>query len=46
MTPTISGGRDNAGAASGLTGLILAEAPLKAVPGLEKKLNAELKRTT
>lgn len=37
---------DNAGAASGLTGLILAEAPLKAIPGLEKKLNAELKRTT
>ena len=37
---------DNAGTASGLTGLILAEAPLKDVPALEKKLNAELKRTT
>ena len=37
---------DNAGTASGLTGLILAEAPLKAVPALEKKLDAELKRTT
>jgi hypothetical protein len=37
---------DNAGTASGLTGLILAEAPLNAIPGLEKKLNAELKRTT
>ena len=37
---------DNASTASGLTGLILAEAPLKAVPGLEKKLAAELKRTT
>lgn len=37
---------DNAGTASGLTGLILAEAPLKAIPALEKKLDAELKRTT
>jgi len=37
---------DDAGAASGLTGLLLAEAPLKTVPGLEKKLGAELKRTT
>jgi hypothetical protein len=37
---------DNAGTASGLTGLILAEAPLKGIPALEKKLNAELKRTT
>jgi hypothetical protein len=37
---------DNAGADSGLTGLLLAEAPLKAVPALEKKLAAELKRTT
>ena len=37
---------DNASTASGLTGLILAEAPLKAVSALEKKLTAELKRTT
>ena len=37
---------DNAGADTGLTGLLLAEAPLKAVQGLEKKLDAELKRTT
>lgn len=37
---------DNAGADTGLTGLILAEAPLKDVPALEKKLDAELKRTT
>ena len=37
---------DNASTASGLTGLILAEAPLKAVPGLEKRLETELKRTT
>jgi hypothetical protein len=37
---------DNAGTASGLSGLILAEAPLKDVPGLEAKLDAELKRTT
>jgi hypothetical protein len=37
---------DNASTASGLTGLVLAEAPLKDVPGLEKKLDAELKRTT
>ena len=37
---------DNAGADTGLTGLLLAEAPLKAVPGLEKKLDGELKRTT
>jgi hypothetical protein len=37
---------DNAGAGSGLSGLILAEAPLKDVPGLEAKLSAELKRTT
>jgi len=37
---------DNAGADSGLIGLITAEAPLKTVPALEKKLDAELKRTT
>lgn len=37
---------DNAGADTGLTGLILAEAPLKDVPALEKKLDPELKRTT
>ena len=37
---------DNAGSASGLSALILAEAPLQEVPGLEAKLTAELKRTT
>jgi hypothetical protein len=40
------GAGDNAGADTGLTGLILAEAPLKDVPALEKKLDPELKRTT
>jgi len=37
---------DNAGSASGLSALILAEAPLQGVSGLEAKLTAELKRTT
>jgi hypothetical protein len=36
---------DNAGAASGLVGLIAAEVPLKKVPPLEHKLQAELKGT-
>ena len=36
---------DNAGAASGLGGILLAEAPLKKVTPLEGKLTAELKRT-
>jgi hypothetical protein len=35
---------DNAGSASGLGGILLAEAPLKQVPGLEQKLTAELKK--
>lgn len=35
---------DNAQSA-GIAGLILAEVPLKAVPGIERKLNAELNRT-
>ena len=35
---------DNAGSASGLGGLLLAEAPLKQVPGMEQKLTQELKR--
>jgi hypothetical protein len=35
---------DNAASASGLSALILAEVPLKEVPGLEAKLTAELKR--
>ena len=34
---------DNAGADSGLTGLLLAEAPLKGVPALEKKRAASKK---
>jgi len=36
---------DNAGSASGFSGLILAEAPLKNVPSLEEKLDAELAKT-
>lgn len=36
---------DNAKAASGLAGIVLAEAPLKKVPAVEKKLNAELDQT-
>jgi hypothetical protein len=35
---------DNAGSASGLGGILLAEAPLKQVPGLQQKLTAELKQ--
>jgi hypothetical protein len=35
---------DNAGRPSSHAGLVLAEAPLKEVPGLEQKLTAELKR--
>jgi hypothetical protein len=36
---------DNARSASGLTGLLLAEAPLKGLPKIERKLNRELDRT-
>jgi len=36
---------DNAGPASGSVGLIAAEVPLKKVPPLERKLQAELKNT-
>jgi hypothetical protein len=36
---------DNAGTASGLGGLILAEAPLKQVPAIQSKLTAELAKT-
>jgi len=36
---------DNARSASGLTGLLLAEAPLKGLPAIEKKLSRELNRT-
>ena len=36
---------DNAGAATGLMGLIAAEVPLKKVPALEHKLQAEVKST-
>ncbi len=35
---------DNAGSASGLGGLLLAEAPLKQLPGVEQKLSAEQKK--
>ena len=45
MLAHIRAAGDNAGTASGLSALILAEVPLKAVPGLEAKLGAELKRT-
>jgi len=41
----IRAGGDNAGAATGLVGLIAAEVPLKKVPPLERKLRAELKTT-
>lgn len=36
---------DNAGTSRGLSALLLAEAPLKSIPGLEKKLSAELDKT-
>ena len=36
---------DNPNSASGLRGLILAAVPLRAVPGIDKMLNAELGRT-
>lgn len=36
---------DNAKSTSGLGGLMLAEVPLKAVPGIERRLDAELNRT-
>jgi hypothetical protein len=41
----IRAGGDNAGAATGLVGLIAAEVPLKKVPPLERKLQDELKST-
>jgi hypothetical protein len=41
----LKAGADNAGSASGFTGLLLAVAPLKALKPLEAKLSAELKRT-
>src|SRR5215467_6816736 len=41
----VKAGADNAGAASGLAGLLLAVAPLKEAKRLEIKLSAELKRT-
>jgi hypothetical protein len=44
MLARIKAAGDNAGSASGLGGILLAEAPLKQVPGLEQKLTAELKR--
>ena len=44
MLARIKAAGDNAGSASGLGGILLAEAPLKQVPGLEQKLSAELKR--
>lgn len=44
MLARIKAAGDNAGSASGLGGILLAEAPLKQVPGLEQKLSAELKQ--
>jgi hypothetical protein len=44
MLARIKASGDNAASASGLSALILAEVPLKEVPGLEAKLTAELKR--
>ncbi len=44
MLVRIKAAGDNAGSASGLGGILLAEAPLKQVPGLEQQLSAELKR--
>lgn len=37
----IKASADNAGSSSGLSALLLAEAPLNAVPGMEQKLSAE-----
>ena len=45
MLARIKAAGDNAGSASGLGGILLAEAPLKQVPGIEQKLSAELKRS-
>lgn len=42
----IRAGGDNASTSTGLSAVILAEAPLKKVPSLENKLTAELKTTT
>jgi hypothetical protein len=44
MLARIKAAGDNAGSASGLGGILLADAPLKQVPGLQQKLSAELKR--
>ena len=46
MLARVKAAGDNAASASGLSALILAEAPLQQVSGLETKLTAELKRTT
>ena len=44
MLARIKAAGDNAGSASRPGGLMLAEAPLHEVPGLEQKLSAELKQ--
>jgi hypothetical protein len=41
----IQAGGDNAGSASGLSGLLLAMVPLKEIPALEAKLSTELQQT-
>lgn len=45
MLADIRAGGDNASTSSGLSAVILAMAPLKQVPPLERKLGAELKAT-
>ena len=45
MLARIKAAGDNAKSSSGLAALVLAAAPLNTVPGIEKKLNAELDRT-
>ena len=45
MLARIKASGDNARSASGLGGILLALAPLKSVPGIEKKLGRELDRT-
>jgi hypothetical protein len=45
MLARVKAAGDNARSASGLTGIILATAPLKSVPGIEAKLNTELDKT-
>lgn len=45
MLARVRAAADNARSAPGLGSILLAEVPLKSVPGIERKLTAELKRT-